>query len=58
MRKAFPQVAFGLFASIVLCDARPASSVAEAQIPSNNVFYACIRLDRDGDEGEARPSRR
>lgn len=51
MRKAFPQVAFGLFASIVL--AMPASvEVAEAQIPSNNVFYACIRLDRDGDEGK------
>ena len=51
MRKAFPQVAFGVFAAIVL--AMPASvGVAEAQIPSNNVFYACIRLDRDGDEGK------
>jgi hypothetical protein len=24
---------------------------AAAQIPSDNVFYACVRLDRDGDEG-------
>jgi hypothetical protein len=24
---------------------------AQAQIPSNGVYYACVRLDRDGDEG-------
>ena len=24
---------------------------ASAQIPTNNVIYACLRLDRDGDEG-------
>jgi hypothetical protein len=51
VRKAFPQVAFGVFTAIVL--ALPASvGVAEAQIPSDNVFYACIRVDRDGDEGK------
>ena len=37
----FFAVALGLFA-----DAREAS----AQIPSNGVFYACVRLDKDNDE--------
>lgn len=51
MRKAFPQVACSVFTAIVV--ALPGSArVAEAQIPSNNVFYACVRLDRDGDEGK------
>jgi hypothetical protein len=51
VRKAFPQVAFSVFAAFI--EALPGSArVAEAQIPSNNVFYACVRLDRDGDEGK------
>jgi len=51
VRRAFPQVAFGVFAVIVM--ALPGSAVvAEAQIPSNNVFYACVRLDHDRDEGK------
>jgi hypothetical protein len=33
--------------SVVFADTRDAS----AQIPSNNTIYACIRLDRDHDEG-------
>jgi len=50
VRKAVPQ-AFAVFATIAIAlpvNDRP----VEAQIPSNNVFYACIRLDRDRDEGK------
>src|SRR5258706_15807441 len=35
---------------VVAATVGPFATRAEAQIPSNGVFYGCIRLDRDQDE--------